>query len=63
MLKKTKHYFKELIFFTIFITIFANGVSLYKAQELNKSKLALETQKLINNTLYSPNSNKCQVQR
>ena len=49
---------KELIFFTLFITLVANGVSLYKAQKLNKEKLALSTQKLINNTLYTPDKSK-----
>ncbi len=58
MLQKIKHYFKEVLFFTLFITIFANGVSLYKAQKLNKSKLSLQTHTLINNTLFTPQTNK-----
>ncbi|MDF1883861.1 redoxin domain-containing protein [Sulfurimonas sp. SAG-AH-194-C21] len=58
MLQKIKHYFKELLFFTLFITIFANGLSLYKAQELNKSDLALTPTKLINSTLFTPDTNK-----
>ncbi|MDF1877871.1 redoxin family protein [Sulfurimonas sp. SAG-AH-194-L11] len=58
MLQKIKHYFKELLFFTLFITIFANGLSLYKAQEINKSDLTLSTTKLINNTLYTPDRDK-----
>ena len=58
MLQKIKHYFKELLFFTLFITIFANGLSLYKAQELNSSDLNLKPTKLIDNTLYTPNRDK-----
>jgi thiol-disulfide isomerase/thioredoxin len=58
MLQKIKHYFKELLFFTLFITIFANALSLYKAQEINRSDLALTQTKLINNTLYTPNKDK-----
>jgi len=55
MLQKIKHYFKELLFFTLFITIISNVLSLYKAQELNKSNLSLNSHKLINNTLFTPN--------
>ncbi|MDQ7067403.1 MAG: redoxin domain-containing protein [Sulfurimonas sp.] len=58
MLQKIKHYFKELLFFTLFITIFANGVSLYKAQELNHANLSLQPTKLIDNTLYTPKRDK-----
>ncbi len=58
MLQKIKHYFKELLFFTLFITIFANVLSLYKAQEINRSELSLTPTKLINNTLYTPNTDK-----
>jgi len=58
MLQKIKHYFKELLFFTLFITIFANTLSLYKAQEINRSDLALTPTKLIDNTLYTPNRDK-----
>jgi len=58
MLQKIKHYFKELLFFTLFITIFANGLSLYKAQEINTSDLMLTSTKLIDNTLYTPNPDK-----
>lgn len=58
MLQKIKHYFKELLFFTLFITIFANVLSLYKAQEINRSELSLTPTKLINNTLYTPNKDK-----
>jgi len=58
MLQKIKHYFKELLFFTLFITIFANALSLYKAQEINRNDLALTPTKLIDNTLYTPNRDK-----
>ena len=33
--------------------IFANMISLYKSQDLNKSKLELHSTKLINNTIYN----------
>lgn len=58
MLQKIKHYFKELLLFTLFITIFANGLSLYKAQELNRSDLNLNPTKIIDNTLYTPDRDK-----
>ncbi len=58
MLQKIKHYSKELLFFALFITIFSNVLSLYKAQELNKRDLSLNTTKLIDNTLFTPNLDK-----
>ena len=53
MKSKIKHYAKEIIFFTIAITIFANIISLYKSQELIKTPLEIQSLKLINNKMYS----------
>jgi len=52
-LKKFKHYIKEIIFFFIFITIFANVISIYRSMDLNKSQLNIESVTLLNNTQYS----------
>lgn len=58
MKKKLLHYLKELIFFIIFITLFANTISWYKSQDLNKQEMPLIEDKLINNTQYSLPNNK-----
>ena len=54
MKEKIKHYLKEILLFALVMTIFANAISLYKSQDLNKQRLLLTSHKLINNTLYSP---------
>ena len=41
MKNKIKKYIKEILVFSITITIFANGVSLYRSMDLNKSPLPL----------------------
>ena len=58
MKEKIKHYIKEILLFALVMTIFANAISLYKSQDLNKQKLILTSHKLINNTLYTPPTNK-----
>ncbi|MEA1981990.1 MAG: redoxin domain-containing protein [Campylobacterota bacterium] len=40
------------------MSIFANAISLYKSQDLNKEKLTLERVKLIDNSLYTIPSDK-----
>ena len=40
------------------MSIFANVISLYKSQDLNKQELQLNTSKLINGTYYSPRQGK-----
>jgi len=40
------------------MSIFANIVSLYKSQDLNKQKLSLEISKLIDGSTYTPMTNK-----
>lgn len=52
MKKKIIHYFKEIVFFIIVMTIFANILSLYRSQDLNKDKLHITTFEFLNNTLY-----------
>ena len=51
-MKKFKHYIKEIIIFFIFITIFANVISIYRSMDLNKSPLNIESVTLLNNTQY-----------
>ena len=58
MKEKIKHYIKEILLFMVVMTIFANIISLYKSQDLNKQKLSLETISLINNTQYTLPNNK-----
>ncbi len=53
MIAKLKHYTKEVLFFIITMTIFANAISLYKSQDLNTSSLELQTVTLLNNKPYT----------
>ncbi len=46
-------YFKELVLLILMITIFANIVSLYKSQDLNKTPLKQINLTLINGTHYT----------
>ncbi|MCF6330797.1 MAG: redoxin domain-containing protein [Sulfurimonas sp.] len=52
-MKKIKHYFKEIIFFFILITIFANALSAYRSIDLNKSSLNIESATLLSNIKYA----------
>ncbi len=58
MRKKFLHYLKETLLFITVITIFANGLSWYKSQDLNKETLPNLSTKLINNKLYSTDTTK-----
>jgi len=58
MIDKIKHYAKEIIIFLLVMTLFANGVSLYKSMDLNKNPLSLTNITLINSKKYSLDSNK-----
>jgi len=58
MKSKLKHYVKEILFFIITMTIFANLISFYKSQNLTKESLAIHSFKLLNNQTYTINSNK-----
>ena len=53
MKEKIKHYAKEILFFTLFITIFANGISLYKSQDLNGDSIKLTHVTLITGENYT----------
>ncbi len=53
MKEKFIYYTKEILLFILVITIFANGISFYKSQELNKQPLKLQSIKLFNNTIYT----------
>lgn len=50
MKQKLLHYTKEIIYFVLFMTLFANALSWYKSQDLNKKPLPLITAKSINKT-------------
>ncbi|MDH4945115.1 protein disulfide oxidoreductase [Sulfurimonas sp. C5] len=58
MKKKVFYYAKELVFIIIFMSIFANILSIYKSQELNKQALKFQSFKLIDNTTYNVNTSK-----
>ena len=58
MIKKIKHYIKELIIFVMVITIFANLLSLYKSEKLNKDQLSITTLELIDGTKYTFDSSR-----
>lgn len=58
MKEKLKHYIKEIALFIFVMTLFANAISLYKSQDLNKQQLILQTYKLTDNTLYTLPTNK-----
>ena len=57
MSNKIKKYIKEIVTFIIFISIFANIVSLYKAQSLNKQSLQEINLTLINDLNYKIQKN------
>lgn len=56
--KKFLHYIKEIALFLVVMSIFANILSLYKSQDLNKKKLPLNTTRLIDNSIYNPPNDK-----
>nr|WP_321266499.1 redoxin domain-containing protein [uncultured Sulfurimonas sp.] len=53
MKQKIKKYLKEIITFIIFITIFANIISIYKSRDLNKTPLQNINVTLLNMQNYS----------
>ena len=55
---KIKKYMKEIVTFVIFISIFANVISLYKAQDLNKESLGEVNLTLIDDIKYKFPKNK-----
>ena len=52
MLRKIKHYLKEIAIFFVIITILANAVSLYKSSDLNKEPLKLTNITLLDGKKY-----------
>lgn len=58
MKDKIKKYFKETIIFVVMLTIAMNAMSYYRAQDLNKENLNIESFKLLNNAEYSIPKNK-----
>ena len=52
MLRKIKHYLKEIAIFFVIITILANAVSLYKSSNLNKEPLKLTNITLLDGKEY-----------
>ncbi|PNV82335.1 MAG: protein disulfide oxidoreductase [Sulfurimonas sp.] len=53
MKNKIIYYFKEIVLFIVVMTIFANILSLYRSQELNKDKLNISTFELLNSSFYT----------
>ncbi len=53
-----KKYLKEIVTFIVLMTLFANIMSLYKAQNVNKQALSLVNLTLINDTKYIFPTNK-----
>ena len=58
MKAKLKYYAKEVIYFIIIMTIFANVISIYKSQSLNSTPLKLDIVKLLNQQSYTLPSDK-----
>jgi thiol-disulfide isomerase/thioredoxin len=58
MMKKIKHYIKEIILFTIVMIVFANIVSYYKSMDLNKDALKTFSSYLIDKSYYTTPKNK-----
>jgi len=56
--EKVKHYIKEIVLFFLTMTIAANLLSLYRSQSLNDEALSIKEFKLIDNTLYTVDTNK-----
>ncbi|MCK9472592.1 protein disulfide oxidoreductase [Sulfurimonas sp.] len=52
MKHKFVKYFKEILFFILVMTIFANLLSFYRSSEVNKEPLYLSSVTLLNNTPY-----------
>ena len=52
MKNKIKKYIKEILTFIVFISIFANVISLYKSQDLNKQALSQVNLTLIDDSKY-----------
>ncbi|MGE4420379.1 MAG: redoxin family protein [Sulfurimonas sp.] len=57
MKNKIIYYFKEIVLFIVVMTIFANILSLYRSQELNKDKLNISTFELLNSSFYTLSKN------
>lgn len=57
MNKKILHYLKEIVFFVLVMTVFANVVSFYKSADLIQAPLHLENISLLDNQSFTLNSN------
>ncbi|OHE07240.1 MAG: thioredoxin [Sulfurimonas sp. RIFOXYD12_FULL_33_39] len=53
MKNKIVKYIKEIVVFIIVMILFANLLSIYRSQELNKDPLGISTFKLLNNDSYA----------
>ena len=58
MKNKIKHYIKEIIYFIVAMTLFANTISLYRSQDLTHKPLTIQKFKLTNNQNYKIPTNK-----
>jgi len=57
MNKKILHYLKEIAFFVLVMTVFANVVSFYKSADLTQTPLHLENISLLDKQSFTLNSN------
>jgi len=53
MKDKIKKYIKEILIFTLFLTMLINALSYYRALDLNKKKLEEKSFKLLNASIYT----------
>ncbi|MFA5233890.1 MAG: protein disulfide oxidoreductase [Sulfurimonas sp.] len=53
MKDKAIKYIKEILLFVLVMTIFANALSLYRSNDLNKESLNISSVVLLNNTSYA----------
>lgn len=58
MKNKILHYIKEILLFLLFITIFANALSLYRSNDLNQAPIDIDSFSLIDGTSYLVTNNK-----
>lgn len=58
MNEKIKKYLKEIVVFTVILTIAMNGMSYYKSLDLNKEKLDISSFKLLDDTTYNVSKDK-----
>ena len=53
MKERIKKYLKEIVYFVITMTLFANAISYYKSTDLNKQALSIKSVTLLDNEVFS----------